>query len=961
MRRKVQTIGWLTALFALALLWVSPAMAKDYGFSIAGTQVTDENCKKLSEIKGVKKAGWWSKFEYDPATNTLIIKDVTIEVGDGVNAIFNEENDGLTIKVLGENKLKSTNFSALRIQKSTRLEGSGKLSLESTVATVFLPGGDLTVSGIILSISGRSGIEGLGREKVQVKNALVTLEGVKTAARDLAAFDIEGVTITKPLNGKFGKGGIVDESNDLAKEVKIEPIQYHLYIGKTKVDTRNCKILNQLECVKGGELEYDHSTKTLIIKGVTIVVGMNEPAIWNLGIDNLKIVVEGVNKLISTNVTAIVTWRRLQIQGSGSLAATSESNGLSITKNNAIVTINDVTLSLSGIYGIGVGSVVKGKVKVNNARISLKGFRAATNNLAAFNLVKSTIILPSEGSYSAAKKAIVGKDGEPAKEVEIGVMEENQLYIAGTKVTESNCNNLETLDGVQVKDGGELRYDPTTRTLKMRDVKISSPTEAIACTYKEELTIEVYGKCELQSNSNGLFLNTNTLITGNGQLNIENSLDGIVALKNLTTHGIFLSIYSKNIGIRGLQSANIELQYTFFEASNAYQQWIEGFGEFKTKGCYQFDCSNWAEESHKIVSTWKSYFSVRPAFAINLVPVSDTNCNDLSKIPGVTVADGGVLKCDLEKNILTMKDVTTFGNSGKLYSGFTDLTIVIDGICHCNQMLWSGHTTITGTGKLILGNNNPFYNGVVISEVDIKGGITPYNDAINKELTLKNVAYEGSLECDLVVLDGCHVISPEGAKWDATKKQIVNADGNTVIIEGIKIVRTVRGVELTPTLPLKVGDSHSLTAKIIPSNAGNLNVTWSSDKPEVATVENGLVKAVAQGEATITVTTADGGKTATCKVTVSQASSPDNPNGVEDALLESITIAPNPFSEQLQIVHNTLSGTYTLLNAQGIVVLSGNLNNTSTYLNTAALPAGVYHLQLTAANGTTKTYRVVKN
>lgn len=961
MRRKVQTIGWLTALFALALLWVSPAMAKDYGFSIAGTQVTDENCKKLSEINGVVlKSGWWSKFEYDPVTNTLIIRDVTIEVGNNVNAISNEENDGLTIKVLGENKLKSTDFTTLRIQKSTRLEGSGKLSLESTVATVFLPGGDLTVSGIILSISGRSGIEGLGREKVQVKNALVTLKGEKTAARDLAAFDIEGVTITKPLNGKVGKGGIVDESNNLAKEVKIEPIRYNLYIGDTKVDTRNCKILNTLKCVKAGELEYDHSTKTLIIRGVTIDVGMNEPAIWNTGIDNLKIVVEGVNKLISTNVSAIVTWKPLQIQGLGSLAATSGSNGLTITKNDATVTINDVTLSLSGIYGIGAGSVVIGKVKVNNARISLKGSRAATDNLAAFDLVKSTIILPSEGSYSAAKKAIVGKDGNPAKEVEIRVIEEDQLYIAGTKVTESNCNNLETLYGVQVKDGGELRYDPTTRTLKMRDVKISCPTEAIACTYKEELTIEVYGKCELQSRGNGLFLNTNTLITGDGQLNIVNSLDGIVALKNLTTHGIFLSIYSKNIGIRGLQSANIELQYTYLDASNDYQQWIEGFGEFKTKGCYQFDCSNWAAESHKIVSTWESYFSIRPAFTINLVPVSDTNCNDLSKIPGVTVADGGVLKCDLEKNILTMKDVTTFGNGGKLSAGFTDLTIVIDGICHCNQMIWAGHTTLTGTGELTLGNYTPFYNGLVISEVDIKGGIIPYNDAINKELTLKNVAYEGSLECDLVVLDGCHVISPEGAKWDATKKQIVNADGNSVI-EGIKIVRTVRGVELTPTLPLKVGDSHSLTAKIIPSNAGNLNVTWSSDKPEVATVENGLVKAVAQGEATITVTTADGGKTATCKVTVSQASSPDNPNGVEDALLESITIAPNPFSEQLQIVHNTLCGTYTLLNAQGIVVLSGNLNNTSTYLNTAALPAGVYHLQLTAANGTTKTYRVVKN
>ena len=41
MRRKIQTIGWLIAFFAL--VWISPAMATDYELYIAGTQVTDAN------------------------------------------------------------------------------------------------------------------------------------------------------------------------------------------------------------------------------------------------------------------------------------------------------------------------------------------------------------------------------------------------------------------------------------------------------------------------------------------------------------------------------------------------------------------------------------------------------------------------------------------------------------------------------------------------------------------------------------------------------------------------------------------------------------------------------------------------------------------------------------------------------------------------------------------------------
>ena len=80
----------------------------------------------------------------------------------------------------------------------------------------------------------------------------------------------------------------------------------------------------------------------------------------------------------------------------------------------------------------------------------------------------------------------------------------------------------------------------------------------------------------------------------------------------------------------------------------------------------------------------------------------------------------------------------------------------------------------------------------------------------------------------------------------------------------------VTGVSLKPnTLSLKVGEAETLSAVVIPANADNKTVSWSTSDPSVATVANGLVTAVKEGSATITVTTIDGGKTATCAVTVS--------------------------------------------------------------------------------------------
>ena len=84
---------------------------------------------------------------------------------------------------------------------------------------------------------------------------------------------------------------------------------------------------------------------------------------------------------------------------------------------------------------------------------------------------------------------------------------------------------------------------------------------------------------------------------------------------------------------------------------------------------------------------------------------------------------------------------------------------------------------------------------------------------------------------------------------------------------------SVTGVSLDKTsMSMIVGDTQTLTATVTPSNASNKSVTWSSSNTSVATVSSsGLVTAKAAGSATITVTTNDGGKKATCLVTVSAA------------------------------------------------------------------------------------------
>ena len=99
---------------------------------------------------------------------------------------------------------------------------------------------------------------------------------------------------------------------------------------------------------------------------------------------------------------------------------------------------------------------------------------------------------------------------------------------------------------------------------------------------------------------------------------------------------------------------------------------------------------------------------------------------------------------------------------------------------------------------------------------------------------------------------------------------VTTEDGAKTATCKVTVTIPVTGVTLNKTsTTIAVGVIETLTATVAPANATNQKVTWKSSDPAVARVDiNGKVMGLSVGEATITVTTEDGGKTATCKVRV---------------------------------------------------------------------------------------------
>lgn len=130
----------------------------------------------------------------------------------------------------------------------------------------------------------------------------------------------------------------------------------------------------------------------------------------------------------------------------------------------------------------------------------------------------------------------------------------------------------------------------------------------------------------------------------------------------------------------------------------------------------------------------------------------------------------------------------------------------------------------------------------------------PIEDIIEKY----NITISGNKVIDERFLDK-EIYSKTATKDNVN---VLNMRTSQIFVTGVKLNKT--------TLILEEGDTETLIATTIPSNADYRAVTWSSNNKNVVTVNtsSGKITAKSPGTAIITVTTKDGEKTAICEVTV---------------------------------------------------------------------------------------------
>jgi len=256
----------------------------------------------------------------------------------------------------------------------------------------------------------------------------------------------------------------------------------------------------------------------------------------------------------------------------------------------------------------------------------------------------------------------------------------------------------------------------------------------------------------------------------------------------------------------------------------------------------------------------------------------------------VSIADGATV---------TLRDATINGRNKNAFrwAGITcpgNATLVLEGensVRGFQRMFPGIHIaqgktlTIKGSGSLDAGSNGYGAgigggSSIDCGHIVIEGG-TITAEGGNEAAGIGGGGYAA---CGSITITG-GVTSVTATKGDGAKHSVgAGADGScgtVTIFDKVGAISddsfifpfAVTGVTLSQTeATLAVGETLTLTATMIPeyaTNFGASNVTWSSSDEAVATVnESGVVTAKGPGEATITVTTADGGYTATCTVTV---------------------------------------------------------------------------------------------
>ena len=393
---------------------------------------------------------------------------------------------------------------------------------------------------------------------------------------------------------------------------------YGLFIAGTEVTSENCNNLKNISGVQvadDGELKYNPSSKTLTMKGVTLdESGANgNMALHNATLEDLKIVVEGENSFTTKAVNCFQFNAATSIMGDGKLTAISKSSeGAGILLFDKQLTITDITLHVEGGTGIKAslreGTWIQGALSLQYATVYAKGRERSITEIKDLDLVQCKILEPSGASWSVPVRSVVNEKGKYVPEVKIAPS--YYFSIAGVEIKGTNVNQMNTLPGVE--PSSELKYNPKTRTLTMKNVRMNLDNEAFKWTSAihnqgcNDLTIEVLGDNEITSRSMTLFLQASTKIKGGGSLTLK-SIKHTGVYIMLTT----LSIADITLNVEGNKAIDGETNGNFTDLTlqnvtaniKGRRGAIIGLKSFKLEGGDMIAPVNggWDAEKHAIM------------------------------------------------------------------------------------------------------------------------------------------------------------------------------------------------------------------------------------------------------------------------------------------------------------------------------------------------------------------------
>ena len=431
MRRKLQTIGWITALLCCAVLWASPVMAEEekYELWIAGKQVTSENCTNISKENGFEGVtiAEGGECRYDKEKCTLFMKNVTIEAGDGHSAVANGSIFNLRIQLEGKNYLKTTNRSALyngaEIMIIRGEEGKAELVVTSRDSAAVCVKQTVSVEYIDFTATGKWGVLGKAPTHPLCNFALHFAKGTITATgaeeNECAVSNVwemgyDDVLIREPIitstdgGYKWPVKFFVDQTGKKVKKITFDR-KYALNITTGCVDVDNCNNIpadpqfKYITVAQGGHLYYKHDIKTLFMKDVTIESDRLACAIMNHDIEGLTIHLEG-NNIWSVQQQGIICQASTKITGNGTLTirtkALSQCGFIILTSDdhpNITVDVSDITIEAHTPLLLSYSSGGAGKFILNNVKATVHGaLKDCDCTLKGCKVVSAEGVLPIE-------------------------------------------------------------------------------------------------------------------------------------------------------------------------------------------------------------------------------------------------------------------------------------------------------------------------------------------------------------------------------------------------------------------------------------------------------------------------------------------------------------------------------------------------------------------------------------